>query len=276
MKNKTGIIAAICVLLCLAGGLVVAMVFGIKHFSLPSFHFGANDAPLVFDENYDFESTKAILTKTEATDVKIIRSQDDKINIKVYATKDKVVKTEENDGAINISVEGHCVGFCIGLQNNRVEVSLPESYAGTIRFESDAGDIKSDGFGGASFEINTSAGDVEIASAKSVNVNSNSGDVELGEVENISIQINAGDIDINKCFGELFIRASAGDIKINELQLSKDASIEADAGDIKIVNAGNTYVDAHADFGDVKVNNNGRNAEFELKIRTNAGDIKVN
>ena len=124
--------------------------------------------------------------------------------------------------------------------------------------------------------INSNAGDIEIAAAKAIMIATSAGDIDIREAEEISIESNAGDIKIDKCTNKLHISTDAGDIRINELQLSQDSDIKANAGDISINHAENIYVDATTDFGDVKVQSNDRHSEIELKIKTNAGDIKVN
>lgn len=278
MKNKTGIIVAIVALLCLAGGLIAAMVFGIKHFGFSNFNFGgSNNVPLALEKDFNYETVKKIKTASDAADVKFIKSssEDNKINVKIYASEDKTINAEGTGDSISVEVRGRCIGFCWN-NSSRIEITLPESYEGDFEIQTDAGDIKSDSFSKANFNINADAGDIEIASAKNVTITTNAGDIALGDAAEISIDTNAGDIDINKCTNKLHISANAGDIKINELQLVQNSDIKTDAGDITINNAGDIYIDADTDFGDVNVKNNDHFSDIELKINTNAGDIHAN
>lgn len=279
MKNKTGLIVAIVALLCLAGGLIAAMIFGIKHFNSFNHNFSFNsNAPLALEKDFDYDGIKKIYTESDATDIKIFKSEteDNKIKVKIFADENKAYSAENNSDSINISVTGHCTGFCWSMTGSRVEITLPESYEGDFEVKTDAGDLTSEGFSKANFNINSNAGDIEIAAAKAIMIATSAGDIDIREAEEISIESNAGDIKIDKCTNKLHISTDAGDIRINELQLSQDSDIKANAGDISINHAENIYVDAKTDFGDVKVRSNDRHSEIELKIKTNAGDIKVN
>lgn len=282
MKNKTGSIIAIILLSLLALGLIFAMCFGIKNINmseLPKIHLGTSYSErLALDREFELEDVKNIKSESESADIKFIKSETEtsKVQVKIYAEEDKDVSAKNEDHTLAISVKNQCKGFCINMHGTRVEITLPESYTGDFEINDDAGDIESDSFSYAAFNINSNAGDVKIAGAKSITITTNAGDIDILSAENISIDSNMGDIKISECFNKLHIKTSAGDIHINELQLSENSDIKTDAGDISINNAGNTYVDAHANFGDVKVQNNNRNASTELKIETNAGDIKVN
>lgn len=281
MKTKTGSIIAIVLLSLLACGLVFATYIGIKYINisdLPGISFSTTSQRLALDKEFEFKDTKVIDVETDGSDVQFIKGEDksDTIKIKIYASEDKTVSAEKESDALNVSVKDSCKGFCFGLSNSRIEITLPEEYEGDFAIRTDAGDIKSDAFSKASFDINDNAGDIDIVAAKSIKVTSDAGDLDLGSIENITIKTNAGDIKINECFGELHLDTNAGDVEINELQLSKNSDIKTDAGDVKILNSGAIYTDAHADFGDVNIQNNSRKSDIELKIETHAGDIKVN
>ena len=282
MKNKTGSIVAIVLLSLLACGLVFATYFGIKYISLGDFSnsrfFSAESQRLALEKEFDLKTINLINTETESSDISYIKGDEnsDKILVRIYANEDKIVSADKEDNTLNVSVKGSCKGFCFGFSNDRVEITLPENYDGDFVNRSDTGDIRSDSFTHASFNLNTNAGDIDITVAKSITINTDAGDIDIQSAEDISIDSNAGDITIGECFNKLHIKTNAGDIKINELQLSQNADIETDAGDVSINNAGNAYVDAHAKFGDVNIQNNNRMSDIELKIETNAGDIKVN
>lgn len=281
MKTKTGSIVAIVLLSLLACGLVFATYVGIKYIKisdLSGVSFSATSQRLALDKEFEFKGTKVINAETDSSDIQFIKGEEksDTIKVKIYASEDKSVSAENDSDTLNISVKGSCKGFCLGLSGNRIEITLPEEYEGDFIIHTDAGDIKSDAFSKASFNINDNAGDIDIMAAKSVKVTSDAGDLDLGSIETITVESNAGDTKINECFGELHLKTNAGDIDINELQLSKNSDIKADSGDVKILNSGNIYTDAHADFGDVNVQNNNRKSDIELKIETHAGDIKVN
>ncbi len=230
---------------------------------------------------------------TDAADVYIKKSEDENIHVKIYSEKEKS-KIIDDEIELNIKVEQKkCVGICINNKISKVELYIPENYEKEVNIDNNYGDIKIDSFENLNLNIKEDAGDIEVISANKVNIDNNYGDIKIGTIKDGTIKEDAGDIEINKVnnidiknkFGDtkieeideyIKISADAGDIKINKLNITKDSFIETNAGDVKIENTNDIYIDAQTDVGSAKINNNNRNAEIILKIDNNVGDIKVN
>lgn len=294
MKNKKAIILLITIMSLLIFALIGLMIFVMNNKFNIGFKriFSQRIEELQIEETYKNNYEK-ININTDAADVYVKQSEDEDIHVKVYSEKEKS-RVIDNEIELNIEVEQKkCVGICINNKISKVEVYIPENYEKEIKIDNKYGDIEIASFENLKLEIKEDAGDIKIDSANIVNINNNYGDIKIGTIKEGTIKESAGDITINKVnsidiknnFGDtkiteineyLKLDADAGDIKINTLNITKDSFIETNAGDIRIENANDIYVDAETDVGSAKINNNNRNAEVTLKIENNVGDIKVN
>ena len=294
MKSKKAIILLITIMSLLIFALIGLMIFVMNNKFNIGFRkiFSQRIEELQIEETYKNNYEK-ININTDAADVYVKQSEDEDIHVKVYSEKEKS-RIIDNEIELNIEVEQKkCVGICINNKISKVELYIPEDYEKEIKIDNKYGDIEIASFETLKLEIKEDAGDIKIASANIVNINNSYGDIEIGTIKEGTIKEAAGDIKIDKVnsidiknnFGDtkitevneyIKIDADAGDVRINTLNITKDSFIEMNAGDVRIENANEIYVDADTDVGSAKVNNNNRNAEITLKIENNVGDIKVN
>ena len=294
MKSKKAIALLITLLVLLIISLVGLMIFIMNNKFNMKFKgiFTQRIEELQIEETYKNNYEK-ININTDAADVYVKQSEDEDIHVKVYSEKEKS-RVIDNEIELNIEVEQKkCVGICINNKVSKVELYIPENYEKEIKIDNKYGDIEIASFEKLNLEIKEDAGDIKIASANIVNINNSYGDIEIGTIKEGTIKEAAGDIKIDKVnsidiknnFGDtkitevneyIKIDADAGDVRINTLNITKDSFIEMNAGDVRIENTNDIYVDAETDVGSAKVNNNNRNAEITLKIENNVGDIKVN
>ena len=294
MKSKKAIALLITLLVLLIISLIGLMIFVMNNKFNIGFRkiFSQRIEELQIEETYKNNYEK-ININTDAADVYIKQSEDKDIHVKVYSEKEKS-RVIDNEIELNIEVEQKkCVGICINNKVSKVELYIPEDYEKEIKIDNKYGDIEIASFEKLNLEIKEDAGDIKISSANIVNINNSYGDIEIGTIKEGNIKEAAGDIKIDKVnsidiknnFGDtkitevneyIKIDADAGDVRINTLNITKDSFIEMNAGDVRIENTNDIYVDAETDVGSAKVNNNNRNAEITLKIENNVGDIKVN
>ena len=294
MNNKKSTILLIILLTLTICALIGFMTFMMNNKFKINFRniFSRRIEELQIEETYK-NTYEKININTDAADVYIKKAEDENIHVKIYSEKEKS-KVIDNEIELNIEVEQKkCVGICINNKISKVELYIPENYEKDIKIKNNYGDIKIDSFESLNLDIKEDAGDIEINSANIVNINNNYGDIKIGIIKEGTIKESAGDIEINKVnsidiknnFGDTTIQeineyikidADAGDVKINNLNITKNSFIETNTGDIKINNTNDIYIDAETDVGNAKINNNNKNSEIILKINNNVGDIKVN
>ncbi len=247
---------------------------------------------LQVEETYKNNYEK-INIKTDAADIEIKKSENEDIYLKIYSEKNRA-KVLDNETELNIEVtQKKCVGICINNKLSKVELYIPENYNKKINIENKYGDIEIESFENLNLDIKEDAGDIKIGASNIVNINNNYGDIKINEIKVGTINESAGDVEINKVnsidiknnYGDVKITeineyvkidSDAGDIKINNLKITKDSTIETNTGDIKIDNTNEIYIDSKTDIGETRINKNNDKSEITLKIKNNVGDIRVN
>lgn len=256
MSNK-GLKITIIVILFLL--LISITIFFVKLLMGKEFNFSFSTTvsdKLVLDNEYE-NSFSEIKIDTDAANVVVLNSSDDKVKLKVYGKKKDVTVLESS--VLKIDVKQECKGFCINQKISKIEIYLPSDYNKKLTIKNNYGDIKIANF------------DNMLLNAKL-----NCGDIKIDSIYDAIIKNNYGDIKIDRVYNYVDLSDDCGDIKIDELNINKDSIIEDNLGNIKINKTNEIYIDGETDLGDVKVNKNYRHSDITLKISNDCGDIKVN
>lgn len=291
-KNKSTIFLIILLSLTIVI-LTTFMIFIMnKKFSLnfKSF-FTQRVEELQIEETYKNTYDK-INIKTDAADVYIKKSENEDIQLKVYAEKNHT-NVIDNETELNIEVkQDKCIGICINNKVSKVELYIPENYEKEIKIDNNYGDIEIESFEKLNLNIKEDAGDIKIEKANIVNIDDNYGNIEINEINEGAIKESAGDIkiikvnsiDVKNNYGDVKITeineyvkidGDAGDIKIDNINITKDSSIETNVGKIKINKTNEIFIEASTDLGKTSIKENHRESEITLNIKSNVGDIKI-
>lgn len=294
MKNRTLIIVMIVILSIFAITLTTFMVALLTNKTqFINFRFGYKNLSdkLIIDESYDIDFDKVSI-EADASEIEVNISNDDKFKVLIYTDEaDAKVQTINNELSI-IATEKPCVGFCFHRKLSKIEVYIPKNYENLIKIENKYGDINVNKFSNADIQIEENCGDVEVLSGENVTINNDygnitldyakvaqieesAGDVKIGEVDEAIVNNNLGDIHIKQVNHYLDANNDCGDIKIDNVVLSKDSKIKNNLGDIKIKISSDIYIDADTDLGKVKLNNQNKDANITLTIKNDCGDIIV-
>lgn len=289
MKNNTLIVCLIVILVIIC---IVLLGFMVKVINgKMGFPYKVSDE-LVIDEQYE-NNYETINITSDASDIEVKETSGEKVRVVIYGDKDKT-EVEERDSELRI-VSKHKKGSWFAFRNKiaKIEVYVPKKYEKNIIINNKYGDIDVEEFLEATIEINEDCGDVDIIGGKKVNVTNKYGDIKLrkakeanikqsaGEVkvdsvDDIVVKNNYGDIKITNVYNFINAEEDCGDVKIDNLNISKDSSIKNNLGSIKIGSTNEIYIDAKTDLGDVKITNNYQKSDITLKIENDCGDIKVN
>ena len=210
---------------------------------------------LVLDETYEI---KDIVIKSDAANVTIKETDEQIIKVKIYGDKNNT-NVEDYDKITIETKMKNCKFLCLKNRVASIEISLPKDYDNKLKINDDYGNLNIGKFEDGDF-------DIELDSGK----------VNIDEVSNIVLDIDAGDANIRKVNRKLDIDIDAGNLKINELELEGDSSINMDAGSIEIGKTNDIYFDVKSDVAEVNINNNNRKSELTLTIRIDIGSINVN
>ena len=214
---------------------------------------------LVYEKDFT-EEINNLKVITINNDVRIEESESDHINVKVYDRKDaKPEAYVENDTLVIKNKNDIRIGFSFGINgSSKIVITVPKNTTYNLDIEGTSSDVDS------------------LISLKDVNINLVSGDINLKDSLDTIIKTTSGDVDINSVNSKLTIEVISGDININKVNLTKTSTIKTISGDVTIGTTNRIYVDAHTVSGDIKVNTNDRKSDYELKINTTSGDIRVN
>lgn len=295
MKNKGLTITLIVIMAIICLSLTSFMFLVINgNFSIFGNHFNLGNIEskeLVFDETYT-KIFDEINIKAKYSNIYIKTSKDDEIRVLVYSDKDDMT-VEENSNDLDVTInEKKCIGFCFNKDISRVEVYVPKNFDKSLVVVNDYGDIDVDNLEKANIEIKSDCGDISILGANNALINNDYGDIKLGtvleayikqsagdtkidKVDYVKVESNYGDIEINYVGAYLNLSADCGDIKIKEIELTKNSKIINNLGSIKIVNTNEIYFDAKTDLGDIDINNNFPKSDITLRIENDCGDIKI-
>lgn len=295
MKNKSTIII-ICLLSTIIIALILLMIFFIKKNHDYGFIRKYSDTikELAVDKIYENNYNKIIID-TEASDIEIKKSQNETTQLKIYSEKEQVELTEDTS-ELKIKVKTTpCKFLCLNFNKkiSKIELYIPENYDKEIKIENSYGDIDIESFKSLNINIEEDAGNIKIDTANIANINNNYGNIKINEIKEGKLKSSAGNIEINKVeninitnnYGNTEIKeinefvkinSDAGDIKIDNINITKDSSIETNVGKIKIENINEIYVETSTDLGKISINKNYRESEITLTLESNVGDITVN
>ena len=235
-------------------------------------NFDFFNTKVIYNENID-ESFDKIKVSTTSLDVKLVKSSDEKVNVKIIDKENDgvIVKVEDNTLLIQYDTKKR---FFLCFCKREAIISLPEKEYDLI-VKSTSGDITSE-VNLTSAMIITTSGDIRLNNVGDFKSVVTSGDIKANDVHNANLLATSGDIRIDRIDESVEIGTTSGDIKINELTIKKDSHITATSGDVTInKSSSNIYYNTEVTSGNVKIDNNNRLAEFELKIETKSGDIRV-
>ena len=261
MSNRSLLIITIVLLSIIAVSLIVFLVLAItgndSFFSIGGFQ--SNENNIIFEESYEEVLVNGFELKSEAGDISIQTSEDEKIKIVVYGKNQEDVNVSFNEGNLKIDVKQPHRFINFGMYINNVTVYIPQNYSKEFNIIANYGDIDIGSFENSIMNVENDCGDIKIVSAKNTTVKNHYGDIKI---ENV----------LNKCD----IENNCGNIKIQNLDIKEDSTIDSDLGDIKVEKTSDIYIDAKVDLGDIKINENNRHSNITLKVKNNCGDIKVN
>lgn len=299
--NKKLVYILIAILTFLILLLSTFMVVGIINRGFSSKDFNT----LIKEKTYDLTEIKNLKLNL-ISDVKILVSDTNELKVVQYGNK----KTDEFDdkvdsNSIEILDETHFnFTFFNFRYGSRFEIYLPAEYANSIEIKTISGEIDFNDFnlnlkdlsvkstsGDITFdstlncedmEFKTISGDVSVyeLTGNKITIKTTSGDINTSMLDAKEVAVNSisGEMNLGKIKGITTVKTTSGDIDIDELLILNDSEISTISGDVNIkMNKDNDcIIDKHTISGDSDISSNKYgNHEYDLKIKTTSGDIRV-
>jgi len=287
-----------------SAAVILGLILGAAGF----FIFGIDREPLEeFNKSYDAAIT-GIYIDVDIADVRIYKTEGDKIEVAYYDNDNNYFTLEERDSELHIKRKsplywfGSLNWFGSGIKYE-LEIGIPESFYGTLWIESDVGDIKvteltltdcklSSSTGNIdcesvicseSFSASVSTGKISITSvtAKTITAKSNTGNINGKSIicsERFNASLNTGSISITDIEAKSITACSdTGGIKIKRMTVSESIYLETDTGDIygSVTDGiGNYTIASDTDVGDNNLPGNLTGGSKKLEVYTDTGDIE--
>ena len=240
MKDSTRIILIIiCIVLVVF--LIGVLVWGIT-FRGDIFR---EELKVVKEEQFSTQNIKEIMVSTPRANVRIFRTNEEKI--KVIEKASKKVKEKDlfvakiNGDTFEIKDQGRnfCFGFCF-LSNIYYEIYIPNSYQNQISITTTSGDIEMNAEEEQYQDVTlrSVSGDIRINSkivTNNMSLKTTSGDIEMGHLNSTSIEVNSvsGDVSGKTIEGkETKIKTTSGDIELD--WITSELEINSVSGDIEL------------------------------------------
>ena len=151
----------------------------------------------------------------------------------------------------------------IHIENSAGDTDINRCNADEISIESALGNLNINGLTADSATIKCSTGNnVEISDSN---------------MKNVDLDCDVGNVIFENCrMSKLKADVDSGDVTFRSAQISKEADIDINYGDVEIELTNGKYsVDARADVGDVMVSGTNSSGGVPVKIRCDAGNIEV-
>lgn len=215
---------------------------------------------LISAKEYSTKKIKYIDMDMISADVSIYQSEGKDIKVEIYgsekdANKYQVEVEDKTLKVIQKKGNNFCIGFC--YWNQKINLYLPDTYQEKLKIYSISGDVISKKELASSLDLQTVSGDIHLESASSLKAKTTSGDMKIRKL------------------GDFSLETISGDIEIEDVTITKDATIHTVSGDVEISKTNDIYITPNTTSGDVDMKKNNRYANFELNITTTSGDIAI-
>ena len=260
-EKKTFYVVLAIILSVVVLGLTSLLIFGIANKGSFRFGFSADNVSsnLAYENEYPIAEIEKLNVSVKAGKVAVRGTESDVATVKFFAKRAEDAAVKNEAGTLKIEDKSEeCHFFCINWEGVSVELYLPSSYAGEIKVDSDFGRVTVDDFDAATVIVDSSAGDVELGSAK-----------------NIDASLSMGKLSVKDCFGKIRIKNSMGDVEINSLHLTEDSSISLSMGNVRIDHVGDVDVKADVDMGNKNVNGGNDASSVKLYVDNSMGNISI-
>lgn len=291
--NIVKIVLLVIVAILLTMLLVVLLNFDkFKNFGLNKYFTINSKSEEVYNEDFLESEINKIKIKTDSIDVKIKKSDDDKIKVIIKAPEENNALVKNNNGVLEIGVKDlACIGFC--FERSLIEVYLPSQTDKNLVVNASSSNLTMDSFPNINLytvltsgdivlnelndvEVITTSGNIELERAKNVNVKVTSGDIRINNIKNGIVKSSSGNINVKNSEEDLTLMSTSGDINIGNINVLSNSKITSSSGNVIVNQTNKCYINTETNSGTVKIKKSDRYSKNELYIKTTSGDIRVN
>ncbi|MFC6335060.1 DUF4097 family beta strand repeat-containing protein [Paenibacillus septentrionalis] len=214
---------------------------------------------------YDAQSINELTVRTSSVNVKLLPSESESIQLKLYDSNHKsydissYVSTSQYSNALDLTVKSPRKWYLpFQFKSYTLELIVPTQLVNTLNVETNSGNIRSDRLDVEMFALEANSGNITLnditstdlsAHAKSGNItidqldsstlslHANSGNAKATsfKAEHVEVEVNSGNITLIGDAAGLDATAKSGNINAELQDLTKDSSIQANSGNVKLI-----------------------------------------
>ncbi|MHC1719209.1 MAG: DUF4097 family beta strand repeat-containing protein [Clostridiaceae bacterium] len=186
----------------------------------------------------DFTSENIIVAAAKANEIKIVESSGRNLRTseKFTAVRDGntlTIKQGKKRLFMNF--------FSLGDIQRKIEIFIPESYAGDMITSLSSGNVNLEGnfaFSSIKSEITSGNFTAEGAiTAKEASIASTSGNIKIGKLDTGSYEVSStsGNVGLGSLTGSGEVKGSSGNIKISYVDIAEYSSVKTTSGNISLI-----------------------------------------
>ncbi|MFC0525575.1 DUF4097 family beta strand repeat-containing protein [Pontibacillus salicampi] len=177
-------------------------------------------------KSYQAEEVKEVSIEASSSDVTILPSTNDKVEIRFFGKGDKKtiqsrhLETSLSNGSLDVRIEDKR-NFSIGISilEHTLEVHLPEQQYESLTSHISSGDITLQDITAEDLKLDTSSGEIQLNTVKS---------------DKMNIQTSSGSIQALEVSGDMKLHTSSGNIDVEVEAIEQDMDLSTSSGDVTI------------------------------------------
>lgn len=270
MKNKGVKIALIIILVILSIALITFMIIKLINkdmkFNLSLIGFG-DKTEMLFQEEYEIEPLESIYVDVSSSNVRIEKTDTDKIKVTAYGDKGDTIQAVMNENELSITKQNTNIYLFTVFYWCREEIiiEIPNESDESFKIHTSSGDIITPNLENNQIQFETGSGDITCGNLYNGDLKSSSGDISIGDGNEITLNSSSGKIKTGNV-NILNAKASSGDIEIGTIEEGK---VETSSG--KITVEGAKRLQAQCSSGKMNITH----IENYCELSTSSGNIEI-
>lgn len=235
-------------------------------FNLSLIGFG-DKTEMIFQEEYEVETLESIDVDVSSSNVRIEKTDTDKVRVTAYGDKGDTVQSTINENELSIRKQNTNLYIFTVFYWCREEIiiEIPNESDESFKIHTSSGDIVTPDLEANQVQFETGSGDITCGNLKNGDLKSSSGDIFIGNGNEITLNTSSGKIKTSNV-NILNAKASSGDIEIGTIEEGK---VETSSGKINIEGA--KRLQAQCSSGEMKI----MHIENYCELATSSGNVEI-
>ncbi len=199
MKSKGLIIFIIIIIVIIILGLIALLCFCLGNGNKLQFGNIVKSKNKIFEQEYEANLIRNIQVSSNAGDIEIRKSENDKIKVIAYGENPNKLNIESSSDKLQVEYKnnGH-IFWGFNKYKSEIILYIPSYYENDINVDIDYGNLAVEDLENASINVKEDCGNIKLGKIKNAYVKNDCGNVEVKSITNkVDIRTDCGNIDVN-------------------------------------------------------------------------------